>query len=336
MLRAQHERARTRIENNFVGMTKNIFIIGNGFDLDLGLKTKYSDFAHSDFWPQYDDIIVPNLKRYLEEKRDTESWFDIENELLNYARADRVNSRSVLELASYNAKRDMGYFAMVQSSLCRYIQEQQTKELKKSSVASQVLKSIQQNGCFESIYTFNYTNLNKIAAKLNLGSSMRYTHIHGCVDEESIILGVDETKLMDGYELLHKTMSASYRSHNIFNDLSEASEVVIFGLSFGQIDYTYMDRFFQSQSRREPITEKEKKHITIFTKDESARLAILRRLEEMGVNRQNLFSQSHFQIIRTTDATDKRLLDDFKDRLSKQSRRAAAERAMHVARMIQP
>lgn len=317
-------------------MTKNIFIIGNGFDLDLGLKTKYSDFAHSDFWPQYDDIIVPNLKRYLEEKRDTESWFDIENELLNYARADRARSRSVLELASYNANRDMAYFAMIQSSLCRYIQEQQTKELNRTSIASQVLESILQNGYFESIYTFNYTNLKKIAAKLGLNPSIKYTHIHGSVDDESIILGVDETKLMDGYELLHKTMSASYRSHNIFNDLSEASEVVIFGLSFGQIDYTYLDRFFQSQSGREPITEKEKKHITIFTKDENARIDILKRLEEMGVNRQNLFTQSHFQIIRTADAADKRHLDEFKDRLGRQSKEVATERVMRVARMLQP
>lgn len=315
-------------------MTKNIFIIGNGFDLDLGLKTKYSDFAHSDFWPKCEGDIIPHLKSYLEDKRDTESWFDIENELLNYARADGEHTRSVFDLASFNVRRDMDYFAMIQRSLCRYIQEQQTKELKKSSIASQVLKLIQQNGYFNSIYTFNYTNLNKIAAKLNLSAFMRYTHIHGCVDDESIILGVDETKLMSGYELLHKTMSASYRSHNIFNDLSAASEVVIFGLSFGQIDYTYLDRFFQSQSGRAPIAEDEKKYITIFTKDESARIDILKRLEEMGVNRQNLFTQSHFQIIRTTDNADNRLFDEFKRRLNNQSKQVAAKRVLEAAQML--
>jgi len=317
-------------------MTKNIFIIGNGFDLDLGLKTKYSDFAHSDYWPQYDGSIIPNLKSYLEDKRDTESWFDIENELLNYARADGEHTRSIFDLASYNVRRDMEYFAKIQSSLCLYIREQQTKELKKSSVASQVLKLIQQNGYFNSIYTFNYTNLNEIAAKLNLSTSMRYTHIHGCVDDESIILGVDETKLMEGYELLHKTMSASYRSHNIFNDLSAATEVVIFGLSFGQIDYTYLDRFFQSQSGREHIAEDKKKYITIFTKDEKARIDILKRLEEMDVNRQNLFTQSHFQIIRTNDSADNRLFDEFKHRLSKQGRQVAAQRVLEAAQILYP
>ena len=29
---------------------KKVFIIGNGFDLDLGWKTRYSDFAKSSFW----------------------------------------------------------------------------------------------------------------------------------------------------------------------------------------------------------------------------------------------------------------------------------------------
>ena len=28
---------------------KKVFIIGNGFDLDLGWKTRYSDFAKSSF-----------------------------------------------------------------------------------------------------------------------------------------------------------------------------------------------------------------------------------------------------------------------------------------------
>ena len=312
-------------------MTKNIFIIGNGFDLDLGLKTKYSDFANSDFWPTTE---ISNLRRYLETKRNTESWFDIENELLNYASQEKVSKLAALQFASYNASKDMAYFVRLQTALCQYMQEQQTKDLLKSSIASRILRTIIQNGFFESIYSFNYTNLNTIAAKLGLNAPKKYIHIHGRADDNSIILGVDETKLYKGYELLHKTMSPHYRSHNIFNDLSAATEVVIFGLSFGQIDYTYLDRFFKSQSGRESIDENKKKYITIFTKDESSRMDILKRLEAMDVNRQNLFTQSHFQIIRTTDEADRGLLDEFQSRLSQQSKKAAAERTYEIARML--
>lgn len=31
-------------------MAKKILIIGNGFDIDLGLKTRYSDFSDSKDW----------------------------------------------------------------------------------------------------------------------------------------------------------------------------------------------------------------------------------------------------------------------------------------------
>ena len=316
-------------------MTKNILILGNGFDLDLGLKTKYSDFANSSLWPCNDGDSVPNLEKYLEEKRDTEAWFDIENELLNYATKEAQQRYSPFGSAKYNATEDMAYFAKLQDALSKYILKQQQNEIEKESVASQVLRAIINNGYFESFYSFNYTNINTIAKKLGINKPKNCIYVHGNADNNSIILGVDETKLLKGYELLHKTMSPHYRSHNIFNDLSAASEVVIFGLSFGKIDYTYLDRFFQSQSGREPIDEKQKKHITIFTKDEKSRVEILNRLEAMDVNRQNLYTQSVFQIIRTNDDFDVNLLDDFKIRLREQRKIIETDRALETkARII--
>ena len=88
-------------------MSNNIFIIGNGFDLDLGLPTRFSDFANSTFWPIAKKKDKPQelptrtargsfmamlplhqntlLEHYLEDKRDKESWFDLEGYLLDYA-----------------------------------------------------------------------------------------------------------------------------------------------------------------------------------------------------------------------------------------------------------
>lgn len=306
-------------------MHKNIFIIGNGFDLDLGLKTKYSDFANSSFWPDQDGERIPPLKSYLEAKRDSESWFDIEGELLNYAQFENKKRRGIVisKEPSSTSKLDMAYFGKLQVALCSYIREQQSKSLSKESIAEKVLKSVWNNGYFNVIYSFNYTDLNSLANRLGLNAKINNVqHIHGKVIDNSIILGVDETPLMPGYELLHKTMSPYYRSHDIFNDLSTAEEVVIFGLSFGKIDYTYFDRFFQSQSRREPIEDKKKKHITIFTKDENSRIDIMKRFGELGINRQNLYTQAKFQIIRTEDEEDKELIENFCNRLNKNSKSA--------------
>lgn len=46
-------------------MNNKVLVLGNGFDIDLGLKTKYRDFADSEFWPFNDDsgILHPENNR---------------------------------------------------------------------------------------------------------------------------------------------------------------------------------------------------------------------------------------------------------------------------------
>ena len=95
--------------------------------------------------------------------------------------------------------------------------------------------------------------------------------------------------------------------------------VVIFGVSFGDIDYSYFDRFFKSIVNDESIKEEDKKYITIFTKDDNSRMAIIRQLRKMEIDMQRLYAQSHFQIICTEEEYYKDILDDFYKRLDKYS-----------------
>lgn len=322
----------------------NVFIIGNGFDLDLELPTKYSDFAKSTFWPQASQIETSYvrtkssvirigtstshilLEHYLDRKRNLNTWFDLENELLLYSQVDNKNNEK--EKDSFIA-RNIEYFKKLQESLCDYIISVEDNVNQKVSVASRVLKSVVDNDFFEQIYSFNYTNLNKIARTLGINHDIKYMHMHGKVDDRSIILGVDDSKLRPGYELFHKSSSHYYRSHDIYNALTNAGEIVIFGLSFGNIDYSYFDRFFKSLSDGDSINEENKKNITIFTKDDNSRLSIIGKLREMNISIQRLYAQSHFQIICTNDEKDKSLLEDFIKRLHDNSR-AAHERSLHA------
>ncbi len=322
----------------------NVFIIGNGFDLDLELPTKYSDFAKSTFWPQASHVVTSYvrtnssvirlgtstspilLEHYLNRKKNLNTWFDLENELLLYSQADNKNYGK--ESDSFIAK-NIEYFTQLQNSLCDYIISVEDKVTRKDSVAGRVLKSVIDNDYFEQIYSFNYTSLNKIARSLGIYHDIKYTHMHGKVDDRSIILGVDDSKLRPGYELFHKSSSHYYRSHDIYNALTNAGEIVIFGLSFGNIDYSYFDRFFKSLSDGDSINEENKKNITIFTKDDNSRLSIIGKLREMNISIQRLYAQSHFQIICTNDEKDKSLLEDFIKRLHDNSR-AAHERSLHA------
>lgn len=64
---------------------KIVLVLGNGFDLDLGLKTSYKDFWESEFCPKdYPAPLISHLNERWEDNIDKVRWYDLENELLNY------------------------------------------------------------------------------------------------------------------------------------------------------------------------------------------------------------------------------------------------------------
>lgn len=322
----------------------NVFIIGNGFDLDLGLPTKYSDFAKSDYWPAsapkmfihndpaqsnsglFNTYTINNpiqLEKAIEDAKNKETWFDLEGELLDYSKQYELNDPNYTRFSRESpneVKNNVDYFNKLRDSLNKYIQDvEMNHEIRTECIARNVLDAIVRNGNFGRIYSFNYTDLKSIAGKLRIAWEFNYTHLHGNVSDRSIILGVDETKLRKGYESFHKSSSRYYRSHDLYNSLAAAREIVIFGLSFGSIDYSYFDRFFKQISEGESISNDEKQYITVFTKDDSSRLGIITNMRNMGINIQRLYAQSHFQIICTADDGEKNELSDFYKRLEEDS-----------------
>ena len=76
-----------------------VLILGNGFDLDLGLKTSYKDFWESDYCPKnYPAPIIHHLNQCWPDTLDAVKWYDLENELLNYYKGipDPKNPRDFL------------------------------------------------------------------------------------------------------------------------------------------------------------------------------------------------------------------------------------------------
>ena len=62
-----------------------VLILGNGFDLDLGLKTSYRDFWVSEFCPKnYPAPLIHHLNQQWPDSLESVKWYDLENELLNY------------------------------------------------------------------------------------------------------------------------------------------------------------------------------------------------------------------------------------------------------------
>ncbi len=115
---------------------KNIIIIGNGFDLAHGLKTKYSDFINNikESPHKYDieSIDNPNnrmLEILLECKKDL--WSDIE--CVYYDILTNLNNKSYMR-RTYNIARDYTDvielnqdFNKIKQWLCQYLKEEEAK-----------------------------------------------------------------------------------------------------------------------------------------------------------------------------------------------------------------
>lgn len=338
---------------------ENVFIIGNGFDLDLGLPTNYLDFAESKFWPEttkkesnnewktnIDNLgvmsSIPKIIK-LEEainKAKLNKWFDLEEELLNYAKDYYEVTDPYYNCFCQESEQDVTanvkYYRELLKALCGYINYvQKNNRIRNDAIACEVLNAVVDNGWFNNIYSFNYTDLNAIARQIDVNKVIQYEHLHGKVSGESIILGVDETQLRSGYEIFHKSSSRFYRSNNFYNALINANEIVVFGLSFGSIDYSYFDKFFKNISEGTPIPEDKKQYITIFTKDEDSHLETITKLRKMGINIQRLYAQTHFKIICTTDVRDRDAIDAFNLRLKQSNKEAYFRKQNDVGNFFQ-
>lgn len=323
-------------------MKKNILIIGNGFDIDLGLPTRYTDFAKSEEWSQFEkecdektQTVIGKLKkdyaddqeilkqvklfkplfyRLQEAKNRENSWFDIEGILRSYS-MDNCCMRS--DSSNYDEKAENAKATVVESfreseekvfqSLCKslhhylkHITKKENQSLKKDSCAAQLLKVLCDNDNSKTYktYNFNYTGLYGFAQTL-YNSKFYGEHVHGSIQEkDSIILGIeDKCETPEGYEFLKKVFNYYYRSHHIRFELEEADTIIFFGLSFGDIDYPYFKEFFNKQST---CTNKEGKHIIIFTYDKESRMQILRNISRLNDHRlDELINSNTFKIYCT-------------------------------------
>lgn len=291
-------------------MSKKVLIIGNGFDLDLGWNTRFKDFAKSHFWPLRTKAPDCPMAEFLHEKVDIECWYNLETILKVFASdtGSRIAADPLDEI----------FFDSLKKSLCQFIRQETRKTIDSESLAAKVLKACVENGYFSSIYTFNYTDLYAIAEQAQIHTRFDYQYVHGNIVRDSIILGIDDmTSVRPGYSYLKKVRSPHYRSHHIRYDLQECDEVVFFGLSFGEIDYPYFSDFFYTQSNCS--SRDELKHITIFTKNNTARLFILEQLHRMnGGHLEQLINDNDFKIIMTDDS-DQVFLKQFFKRLDEES-----------------
>lgn len=306
---------------------KLLLIVGNGFDMDLGLKTSYKSFVESRHWPCQRRIhTIEEIEAYdgtdclhdiLHENTATNSWYDLEAILAEYATSlCGYTPNGDLSNIKQRAEDDRIIYDKLLTSLTSYLSEAQKSELINNSVAAIVLNVLMNSAYDVKIFSFNYTDISAFASNLGIKEKLDVTYMHGNL-KDGIILGIESNlDYCPLYRYMCKEYSHNYQSRFLSNELHDAKHVVIFGHSLSAIDYHYFQRFFSEQSR-EGMKNEDKKNITIFTYDETSAWDIRDQLRNMNNKRLDLlYGQNVFDIIRT-DGNDSDKISHFCRAISK-------------------
>jgi hypothetical protein len=283
-------------------MSNRILIIGNGFDIAFGYQTRYADFItamrssfnRSDDFPFVDIInkcddskesLHRHFYNYCKYNQNTEGrvlWIDIEKELLNYAKKQKGK---ILNPDDVNA--DEQVFRQLVLSLNNYILG--TTSRPRGTCLDQnlitLLNALKQSKSIPSVYTFNYTDFkNSISKYVTSQESEKWpiTYVHGHVSERNefgIILGINETlDIPEEYVFLQK-INQTRKSYPLCNDMMNADEIIIYGLSMGEIDRVYFKTFFENIKKSD--LHPTRKKITILTHGDDSIKSIKRNIQAM-------------------------------------------------------
>lgn len=282
-----------------------VLILGNGFDVDLGMRSRYSDFAKSNIWK---DKIGNNaimlskngLLREMVKAKEKNAWFDIESIMMTYVR----NMQKGNPVYGYSqAKDDEEEYHLICSCLKDYLKEEsKTFKAKKNNAAERAFEALITDGRFRKIYTFNYTDVKEITQYFGDSSRLEVIHMHGSLkSDDDIILGIEGGDIIPSqYKFMYKTSSLFYQSNNLYEDLMHANEVVFFGHSINGMDFDYFRHFFRLQSDDE-INGYKRKWIRIFTYDNNSAMDIKYSLRENGILPQNLYNLNDLDFILCKD-----------------------------------
>ena len=214
------------------------FILGNGFDMQMGLKSSYGDFIKEYIRPNPDDNEnIKRFKAYLKKNKDKEMWSDAEkafglhlgefsdNNIAEYS--ERLQDFEAKMIDYLEMQQDSLYFgrrSQIKDVFCDFVFNF-PDELLANGKEELKLQEYDKSTNFNFL-TFNYTNvIDNIIDCCVLGSTARrrgseYSpkydyfkkplHIHGTLDT-SIIMGVNDESQLNVSNNLTLTQQIKYQ-----------------------------------------------------------------------------------------------------------------------------
>lgn len=208
---------------------KIVFLIGNGFDINLGMKTSYADF--------YDDYIktytnppesVKRLMESIAKYKDTNLWADLEKGLGEYT--EHIQDVNELREVYFHLNEALMSYLSFQDLDNKYLMANAAAKLKgdlmnpqkgfRPRLRQEIVNFMNPGSSNQDdvhIITFNYTNTieqileaGKWSLPVDLGSKntsgskrilQSIHHIHGALSDSEVIMGVNDSSQIKNEQL---------------------------------------------------------------------------------------------------------------------------------------
>ncbi len=285
---------------------KHIYVIGNGFDIDLGLRTSYRDFYETKLkgWRVHFRPGEDCLPVYLLDHAG-ENWYDMERTIYDYC---LLKSKGDLDEDLMN--RDYQDYVSIKGQLERFVKERSSEPVVVESKAYEILKSYVErsshtdlpNDMRPELISFNYTPLDKIAKQINPKVEFKYIPIHGTIEKNSCIFGFhDDIQIKGIYRDMQKSMDDNYNPGRIMPLLMDAKSITFFGLSMGYIDAVYFKEMLKAASQPGDYKNRKIMDIEFITKDKQSKKDIKKNLQDIGIDFQALSTNNKVTFTLTSE-----------------------------------
>lgn len=254
---------------------KVTYLIGNGFDLHLGMKTAFKDICEAYIKEKSNNKIISDFKNELrKDSPNYKNWSDFEIAMGKYS--ENYNDFEDFKLCVHSFRSFMvKYLLKEEEQYLNFLDKHQIPNFKFDVLLSNIRDSIylspknavaedlKQGGLIEeSFISFNYTTiLDKIISfyNRNLNISQKYSnviHIHNDLNS-GILFGVDNEEQIAnvtfrGDKRKNRTFIKPFlnnemnynKVNNVIKTIRNSEVICVYGMSFGDSDLTWKNEVF--------------------------------------------------------------------------------------------
>lgn len=285
---------------------KHIYVIGNGFDIDLGWHTSYKEFYDTKLtgWKVH---FRPNddcLPKYLLDHAG-ENWYDLERTIYDYCL-----SKSKGNLDKDLMSRDYQDYLTIKRQLVNFVKERSDEPVNEESKAYNILKAYiaeisrtwNSSDLKPELISFNYTPLEKVAKQINPKVNFTYNAIHGTIEKDNCIFGFhDDTNIKGDYRDMQKSLDDNYDPGRIMPLLMDARSITFFGLSMGYIDAVYFKPVLEKASQPGDFRNRKSMDIEFITLNNQSKRDIKKNLQDIGIDFQALSTNNRVKFTLTSE-----------------------------------